>query len=204
MQTRSERTVQEAPGRIALVTGGASGIGEGVVKHVAQLGHRIAVVDRDASGAARIAASINADGGKAIGITADVSNEDDVRESVESITRTIGQVDILVNNAGFSRDGLLVDMPTADWDDVIATACEARHLPRFTTRCPSGRFRSAVTSSSRCSNEEPGISGRSSPSLPSISLRRHGRRHSSRWVRSSVFLAYASSDPSRRTRGQAV
>jgi 3-oxoacyl-[acyl-carrier protein] reductase len=121
MRTRSERTVQEASSRVALVTGGASGIGEGVAKHLAQLGHRVAVVDRDDSGAARVAASINADGGKAVGITADVSDEDDVRESVESIKRTLGQVEILVNNAGFSRDGLLVDMPTADWDDVIAT-----------------------------------------------------------------------------------
>lgn len=89
--------------------------------HLAGLGHRVAVVDRDGEGATRVAADIEAVGGRALAITADVSDEHQVELAVATAATELGEIGILVNNAGFVRNVMLADMATADWDDVVGT-----------------------------------------------------------------------------------
>lgn len=107
--------------RVALVTGGGSGIGAGIAIALASHGHRVAVVDRVAEAAEKIADRIRAEGGKAVAVSCDVSDPAVVTRAVEEATTELGPVDILVNNAGFAKDNMVLDMSLADWDAVVDT-----------------------------------------------------------------------------------
>jgi 3-oxoacyl-[acyl-carrier protein] reductase len=106
---------------VVLVTGAASGIGRGIARHFAGEGHAVAVLDRDADGARRVVDEIEAEGGRAIAVPADVSDEVAVQDAVRRVEDRLGSVEILVNNAGFARDGEATELSTQDWDDVVAT-----------------------------------------------------------------------------------
>ncbi|RJQ77775.1 SDR family oxidoreductase [Pseudonocardiaceae bacterium YIM PH 21723] len=103
-------------GRVALVTGGARGIGAATARRLAADGATIAVLDLSQEQAAVTAAEI---GGKSIAVAADVSNEDQVEAAVGKVVAELGQIDILVNNAGVLRDNLLYKMSASDWDTVL-------------------------------------------------------------------------------------
>ncbi|MGO1050361.1 SDR family NAD(P)-dependent oxidoreductase [Crossiella sp. CA198] len=107
--------------RVAVVTGGGSGIGAGIAQALAGLGHRVAVLDRVTEAAAGVVEEIRAAGGSALAVSADVSDPGDVDRAVGEVTAAWGPVGILVNNAGFARDNLVLDMPLADWDSVLDT-----------------------------------------------------------------------------------
>lgn len=107
--------------RVALVTGGGSGIGAGTALALAKQGHQVAVLDR-ADTAHDTADQIRASGGKAMAVQADVGDHNQVTQAVAEVTAAFGgPVGILVNNAGFARDNMVLDMPLEDWDAVIAT-----------------------------------------------------------------------------------
>jgi 3-oxoacyl-[acyl-carrier protein] reductase len=106
--------------KVAIVTGGAQGIGAAIVDRLASEGANIAVVDINAEKAAEVAAAVRAKGVEAESYKVDVSNTDDVKVLVAEITKRFGRVDILVNNAGITRDGLLMTMSEQDWDLVLA------------------------------------------------------------------------------------
>lgn len=97
-------------GKVAYVTGGASGIGEACSIMLAKQGAAVAVVDLKIEDAQRVADAINSDGGKAIALTADVSNESQVAASVTETVKQLGGLNIAVNNAGIGGD----QAPTAD------------------------------------------------------------------------------------------
>jgi len=84
---------------VAVVTGGARGIGETTCKTLARAGAAVAVVDLSGGGAARVADEISADGGKALAIEMDIAAPDSVRAGVQDIRAKLGSVGILVNNA---------------------------------------------------------------------------------------------------------
>lgn len=84
-------------GKIAIVTGGGSGFGEGIVRKFVAEGARVVIADRDAAGAARVAGSV---GERARAITADVTVDADVAAMVAAATQGFGGLHILVNNAG--------------------------------------------------------------------------------------------------------
>lgn len=107
--------------RVALVTGGGSGIGAGIATELASLGHRVAVVDRVVEAAATVAERIREAGGSAVAVSCDVSDPDGVARAVDEVTAALGPVGILVNNAGFAKDNMVLDMPLADWDAVVDT-----------------------------------------------------------------------------------
>ncbi len=107
-------------GKIAVVTGAASGIGHGIAAAFAAEGADIAVVDVVAQEqAASVLGDIAALGRRALFVHCDVSNEADVSAMASMVLGHFGRVDILVNNAGIFTQSLLADMPVADWDRVV-------------------------------------------------------------------------------------
>ncbi|WP_402466064.1 3-oxoacyl-ACP reductase FabG [Isoptericola aurantiacus] len=104
---------------VAVVTGGARGIGAAVAARLAADGNAVAVLDLLEDVAAETAAKISADGHRAIGVGVDVADEAAVAAAVERVTAELGAPTILVNNAGILRDNLLFKMSADDWDAVL-------------------------------------------------------------------------------------
>ncbi|WP_113699260.1 3-oxoacyl-ACP reductase FabG [Nonomuraea lactucae] len=105
--------------RVAIVTGAARGIGAGIARRLAQDGLAVAVLDLDESASNLVAEEIVSDGGRAIGIGADVSDEQAVADAVARVVAELGPPTVLINNAGIIRDNLLFKMTTDDWDAVM-------------------------------------------------------------------------------------
>ena len=108
--------------RIALVTGGGSGIGRAIVHRLAAEGACVIVADRDAAAAGRVAKELG-DTNTAVAVTVDVTDEDAVRAAVAESCVAFGGLDLVVNNAGLSLSRPLLETTAADWDlqhDVMA------------------------------------------------------------------------------------
>ena len=106
-------------GRVALVTGGAQGIGAGVAKRLAAGGAAVGVLDLQQDAAQAVADEITKAGGKAIGVGGDVSKRDQVQAAIDAVVGEFGGLQILVNNAGVIRDNLLFKMSDEDWSLVM-------------------------------------------------------------------------------------
>ena len=106
-------------GKIALITGGAQGIGRFISEELAGLGAHVVLGDINHEGAEKTAAEIRVCGGKASAVRIDVSSATYVQGVFDSILKEYKPVDIVVNNAGITRDGLLVRMKEVDWDLVL-------------------------------------------------------------------------------------
>jgi 3-oxoacyl-[acyl-carrier protein] reductase len=120
---------RRSEGRVALVTGGARGIGEATAARLAEDGAAIAVADLNGDGAEETAARIAARHGvKAIGIKANVTIAAEVEAMVEEIVLRLGSLDMLVNNAGIIRDNLIHKMTDEDWDSVAAVHLKGAFL----------------------------------------------------------------------------
>lgn len=105
--------------RTAIVTGAARGIGAACARRLAADGYAVGVLDLDASASAVVAGQIEAAGGRALALGADVAVEADVEAAVRRCADELGPPLVLVNNAGIIRDNLLFRMDVADWDQVI-------------------------------------------------------------------------------------
>lgn len=109
-------------GRIALVTGGSRGIGRAIAVALGQAGVRVAVNYRDSANEARTAvAEIEAAGGRALAVRANVADCDAVVAMVEHVEGTLGPIGILVNNAGIVRRTPFLDITVVEWDSVLNT-----------------------------------------------------------------------------------
>ena len=107
-------------GRVAIVTGGARGIGAGIAKRFAEEGASVAVLDLDEGQAAATAKELPLVGAaKAVGIGCNVSDGASVEAAVGRVLDELGGVHILVNNAGITRDNLLFKLSEDDWDSVM-------------------------------------------------------------------------------------
>ena len=109
----------ELEDKVALVTGGAQGIGRTISEELARAGAHVVLGDVNLEGAQATAEAISNSGGSASAVQVDVSNATEVREVFNFITKDKKPVDILVNNAGITRDGLMVRMKESDWDLVL-------------------------------------------------------------------------------------
>jgi 3-oxoacyl-[acyl-carrier protein] reductase len=106
-------------GRVALITGGARGIGAATAERLAEDGAAIAICDLDGAGAEATAARIARDHGvAALGFAANVGLAAEIDRLVAEIAARLGSLDILVNNAGITRDNLIHRMTEEDWDAV--------------------------------------------------------------------------------------
>jgi 3-oxoacyl-[acyl-carrier protein] reductase len=105
--------------RVALVTGGAQGIGAEVARRLGSDGAKVGVLDLDQTAAQAVADEIVKAGGQAIGLGADVSKREQVQAAVDALVTEFGGLQILVNNAGVLRDNLLFKMTDDDWTLVM-------------------------------------------------------------------------------------
>jgi NAD(P)-dependent dehydrogenase (short-subunit alcohol dehydrogenase family) len=128
----------EFDGKVALVTGGASGIGRASALLFARQGARVAVVDRAAEGGEETVRQIAAAGGAAIFIQADVTRPDDCAGMVEGTVAALGRLDCAFNNAGISQYGQPIpDLPPETWDRVLVAnltsvfLCMKFEIPRM-------------------------------------------------------------------------
>jgi 3-oxoacyl-[acyl-carrier protein] reductase len=109
--------------KVAVITGAASGFGEGMAKRFAEEGARIVVADINAKGAERVAGEI---GGSAIPVTADVTIVADIEAIIQACMDNFGRIDVMVNNAGFShRNGMLTEVDETIFDLITAVNMKA-------------------------------------------------------------------------------
>lgn len=113
------RSQNDLTGRIAVITGGGSGLGRAMAWGLACHGARIAIVDRDAAVAEDCASEIsNGSGARALAVRADVSSEEDVARATHQILQDFGPIDILVNNAGHNIRKPLIDYSLEEFDSL--------------------------------------------------------------------------------------
>jgi 3-hydroxybutyrate dehydrogenase len=114
-------------GKVALVTGAASGIGHGIAKRYVEAGGRVAIADLNADGAAAAAKELG-DKKVAIGVGMDVSKEDQVNAGVEQTVKAFGRIDILVSNAGIQIVHPIEEFPFSDWKKMLAIHLDGAFL----------------------------------------------------------------------------
>ena len=124
-------------GKVCVVTGAGSGIGEETAKRFAAEGAIVAVLDRDKPSADRVAAAIVASGGWAIGLAADVADPEAIQVAASMVERELGPCSILVNNAGVQYPEALLTMDLAKWKRALdvnltgALVCSQRFAPHM-------------------------------------------------------------------------
>src|SRR5690242_3568937 len=109
-------------GRVCLVTGAGSGIGQAIARRFAEEGARVYALDKNLSAAENTAAGIKKAGGQAEGRAFDVTDAGRVRAGIRMMADDAGSIDVLVNVAGLSlvTDSRIIDIPEETWDSVIA------------------------------------------------------------------------------------
>ncbi|HKG17771.1 MAG TPA: SDR family NAD(P)-dependent oxidoreductase [Solirubrobacteraceae bacterium] len=106
-------------GRVAVVTGASSGIGEATARALAAAGAAVALAGRREDRLEALAGRIDADGGRALAVATDVSNEDQAGQLIRRANEELGGLDILVNNAGVMLLGPVIGADTAQWRRMI-------------------------------------------------------------------------------------
>lgn len=106
-------------GKVAIITGAGNGIGYVIARTFAEEGVQVVIADINESAGLKAAQEINEDGGKAISIPTDVSDEQQVHSMVEETVQRLGYVDILVNNAGITVHKELIELDREAWDRQI-------------------------------------------------------------------------------------
>ena len=106
-------------GKIAVVTGSAQGIGQAITTALAQEGADVVVADLQADRCQETVGQVQQLGRKAMAVSVNVGDWDQVKSTMDQVVKEWGRIDILVNNAGITRDGLLLRMKDEDWQSVL-------------------------------------------------------------------------------------
>jgi 3-hydroxybutyrate dehydrogenase len=114
--------------KVAVVTGGASGIGRQIARTFAQAGAKLAIADLDDEGARRVAAELNREGAQAISVEIDVIDEAQVNRAMAAVVDAFGRIDILVSNAGIQIVAPLQELAFADWKRLLAVHLDGAFL----------------------------------------------------------------------------
>ncbi len=101
--------------RVAVVTGGGSGMGLAICQHLARDNRQVAVLDIDADAAANVALSLESEGFSAIGIPVDVSDRAAVDAALDQVRQSLGPIEIMVTSAGIERFESFLDISAEDW-----------------------------------------------------------------------------------------
>jgi 3-hydroxybutyrate dehydrogenase len=115
-------------GRVALVTGGGTGIGLAIAQEFAREGAQVAIGSRAPAHVKEGEAALNARGGEALPLQMDVTDESSVCAAVEAVVKRFGQIDILVNNAGISGRTPINDPDSSRWEAILATNLTGAYL----------------------------------------------------------------------------
>ena len=112
-------------GKVALITGGASGQGRAAALRFSGAGARVVVADVDETGSAETVKLVEAGGGEALAVRRDVSRPADVEAMIAATVDRFGRLDVLYNNAAVQMSGRLLECTEADWDLTLATNLDA-------------------------------------------------------------------------------
>jgi len=115
-------------GKVALVTGAASGIGEQCARKLASSGASVVIADLNLANAQKVANEISVNGGKAIAVSMDVTNEEAVNAGIEDSVSRLGGIDVLVSNAGIQIVNRIEDYSFADWKKMLAIHLDGAFL----------------------------------------------------------------------------
>lgn len=107
-------------GRVCVVTGAGSGIGAAIAESLAAVGARVALVDRDGDAARQMATRLDTQGGHALAVACDITDESAVSAAAAQVRESLGLAAVLINNAGLLRPGSLDSVSLADWNAVLA------------------------------------------------------------------------------------
>ena len=111
--------------KVAIVTGGGSGLGQRIAMDLASEGAAVAIPDINLEAAELTAKDITSKGGTALALKVDVSQGEDVGSMVDKVARQFGGLDILVNNAGIVMRTPLLDLPEKDWERELSVDLKA-------------------------------------------------------------------------------
>jgi meso-butanediol dehydrogenase/(S,S)-butanediol dehydrogenase/diacetyl reductase len=112
-------------GKVSLITGGGSGIGEATAKTFAREGSTIMIADRDEAGAARVVGEIRAAGGHAEYVVVNVGKPAEVERMIETASGRFGRIDVLLNNAVYTAVGRVADIPLDQWQQTLDVSLTA-------------------------------------------------------------------------------
>lgn len=106
-------------GRVIIVTGGASGLGEGIARRAAVEGGKLVIADRDGAKAEALAAALREESLEAIGVAVDVAEREQMRAMVAAVTARFGGIDVLFNNAGFNKPLPFLDVDETNFNAIM-------------------------------------------------------------------------------------
>lgn len=146
--------VQDLAGRVAVITGASSGMGRASARLLAARGARVALLARRQSALDGVAATIRRDGGTALAIATDVTQDDSVAAAAAAVAREFGDADLVFNNAGIMLPGAIEAQPFSEWQQQIdlnitgAMRVIRAFLPQLEAAARQGRVADLINTSS--------------------------------------------------------